>query len=220
MRLTVVQEGSDDIHAVEIAPDKSVADLKIMLETQTVIPKDRQRLLSQGTTPPDGHTISATGLSEGDIIALQITPDAPQQRRQPQPAAASSSEAAVAGVPSFSGMAEQFQLRRQAEALRRQAQSDPNVMATLSEQAPPLAQAVTDSGRFAQLFIEASRARQAQQHQMAELDDDNQTAEKQERIMEMINQQRVLENRQAALQDYPEGELTACTASWLLSREG
>jgi hypothetical protein len=205
-----VQDGSDDIHAVEIAPEKTVADLKGMLETITGIPRDRQRLSCQGAVPADAATVSAAGMSEDEMVALQVAPPASQRPAQPadQPAAQASAPAGGgAGMPNFSGMAEQFQLRRQAEALRRQALQDANVLADLRNQAPPLAAAVNNSAQFAQVFLDAWRQQRSQQQLVADLDDpNNQTAEKQEKIMEMINQQRVLENRQAALQDYPEGE--------------
>ena len=87
---------------------------------------------------------------------------------------------------------------------------NPTAMAQVREQRPALAEAINDSNRFREVWMEMIRENEDREQerleQMRLLNEDPFNVEAQRKIEEMIRQQSVQENLQFAYEHNPEGE--------------
>ena len=94
---------------------------------------------------------------------------------------------------------------------------NPAAMAQVREQKPALAEAVNDSNRFKDVWLEMIREDENRERerleQMRLLNEDPFNVDAQRKIEEMIRQQSVQENLQFAYEHNPEGMVKYCHAS-------
>lgn len=88
--------------------------------------------------------------------------------------------------------------------------SNPGAMTQVREQRPALAEAINDSARFRQVWLDMIQEDEEREHerqeQMRLLNEDPFNIDAQRKIEEMIRQQSVQENLQHAYEHNPEGE--------------
>jgi DNA damage-inducible protein 1 len=175
-------------------------DLKMVVEAETNVPPVAQIFLKDGRPVIDNSvTLAQFGVNEGDLIAMAISTNPP--RRRPADGT-SGGESSAQRARNASGQ----------EQLRLRILDDRAVRAEVERQDPELAAAAQDSQRFHDLW--ESRRRQNERLQaekdenIARLEADPFNLEAQQKIEEMIRQERVAENMQKAMEEFPEGKRT------------
>lgn len=97
----------------------------------------------------------------------------------------------------------------QIETLRLQLLGNPAAMRQVSQERPELAAAATDPNRFRELYLataqQAESRERERREQMQLLNDDPFNVEAQQKIEEIIRQDRVMENLEYAYEHNPEG---------------
>ncbi|PGH10998.1 hypothetical protein AJ79_05149 [Helicocarpus griseus UAMH5409] len=206
MELSVVASDlqvDNDFISLEVGDDMTVADLKAVIQSDINIPPSAFRLFfNNKLLASDSQTLAQAAIKEGDMIAMQIqirTPP-PQQnnvRRQPQANTRVQNELA----------------RRQAampdpETLRLHMLGDPRVLEGVRSQNPELADAADNAQRFREVLLAQQRkeaeAIAAREAKIAMLNADPFNVDAQKEIEEMIRQNAVMENLQAAMEHTPE----------------
>lgn len=183
-------------------------DIKAIVEAEINAPPEAQHFLKDGN-PVNDTTQSLADLSiqEGDVVAMAIQ----TARSRRRPAQDSSS-----GQP-----AQRTRIGNDTEQLRLRLLGDPALMAECRRQDAELANASSDR----EAFHNAWNARQRQheqsqrekQEQIALLEADPFNVEAQQKIEEMIRQERVSENIQKAMEENPECKphsLSLCNAAY------
>lgn len=181
----------------------TLATLRESIEAETRIPVASQHIYHNGKlASDDSKTMEGLEIKDGDMLAMHVrgpasTQAATQRANQPPPQQqqAASQRAPGANDP---------------ELVRLQILGDPNFRQQLQRQQPELAAALNDPARFAELLQNNQerelRERAERQREIARLNDDPFNVENQQRIEEMIRQERVMENLQNAMEHNPEGK--------------
>ncbi|MCJ1398771.1 DNA damage-inducible protein 1 [Xylographa trunciseda] len=169
----------------------ALADLKAVIESDTNIPANLQVLFHNSLPLPDpSKTLSAVGISEGDIIIMQVRRvQAPGADRQPQ-------------------RAEPSRVRDDAEILRLQALGNPVVMEQLRQHRPELASAAQSPNQFREVWDNLRRQQESAEEEkelmIAKLNADPFDVEAQAKIEEMIRENGVMQNLTQAMENTPE----------------
>lgn len=188
-----MEESDMRLITLEVFPDMTVSALRSSIEAEG-IPAPTQHLYHNGNLiVDDTKTIEELQIKDGDLLGLHIRDmrgnSAPslsqqqsQQRRGPAPA--------------------------DPELIRLQILGDPRLRAEVDRANPPLAAAIDNPQRFAQIYRESQdqqeAARRARMREIEELNRDEFNPQNQARIEEIIRHQRVMENLQNAMEYNPE----------------
>ncbi len=129
--------------------------------------------------------------------------------RSPQVSRGGPSRAAQGGQRRGTAQAGRRQNGQDPELLRLQALGDPRVLQQIRSIHPELANVVHDAARFGQVLQQVENTQQKKeaekQRELALLNEDPFNVEAQAKIEEIIRQDRVMENLQAAMDYNPEG---------------
>ncbi|EXJ69140.1 uncharacterized protein A1O5_08075 [Cladophialophora psammophila CBS 110553] len=171
-------------------------DIKAFVEAEIGVPPSAQMFLKDGMPVTDtSMTLAQFNVQEGDLIAMAIHATPP--RRRP-----------AQGTPSGQPAAPTLRSMNDTEQLRSHLLRDAAVMTGFRRQDPELAAAAQDPQRFHDLLEERLRHRDEMQRekeeQIALLEADPFNVDAQQKIEEMIRQDRVLENMQKAVEEFPE----------------
>lgn len=204
MRISVSVAASDvqvqqDFIALEVFPDMSLEAVKGFIEDEISIPPAAQHFLHNGQPVTNtAQTLTALGISEGDVMSLVIRTQPAQPQQRPQNARPNTQRRAGQGPNAIPD----------AETLRLQILNDAGLMADVRNRDPELAHATGDAERFKRIFDDRQQqhidAQKEKEQMMALLDSDPFNAEAQAKIEEIIRQERVIENMRKALDENPE----------------
>ncbi|KAI7282949.1 hypothetical protein KC345_g3214 [Hortaea werneckii] len=198
-----------DFISLDLPPGLSLADLKGFVNAETNVPQSSQQFyLNNLPIHGDEKTIEEAGIKDGDMLAMLMRqPDQQnnmgstqrrQQRQSQQP-------------PASSGQPQRRQMgpgQHEIETTRLSILGNPAAMAQVREQRPALAEAINDSNRFREVWMEMIREDQDRERermeQMRLLNEDPFNVEAQAKIEEMIRQEQVQNNLQFAYEHNPE----------------
>jgi DNA damage-inducible protein 1 len=172
----------------------SLNNIKAMIEADVNVPPSAQHFLQDGQ-PVTDTSISLTQMNvqEGDVVAMAVQT---RQRRRPAPENTSSQPTQRAGSGS------------DPEQLRLRLLGDSHLMAECQRQNPELAAACSDRQKFHDLWsanqTQYEQSQRDKEKQIALLQADPFNVEAQQKIEEMIRQERVAENLQMAMEENPE----------------
>ena len=207
--VTSDRELQTDLLTLDVGPDMTLNDIKAFVEAEIDVPTSAQIFLKDGRPVTDTTmTLAQFSVQEGDLIAMAI--HATPSRRRP-----------AEGNPSGEPSAQRTRNSNVSEQLRIRILQDPAMRAEVERQDPALAAAVSDQQRFQDLFESRRRQNEHMQkekeEQIALLEADPFNAEAQQKIEEMIRQERVSENLQKAYEEFPEGKLKSFTRPMTIS---
>ena len=184
---------------MDVFDDMTLNDIKALVQDEIGVEPAKQHFLyNQRPISDTTQTLTQVGLTEGDMLGMAIG-DAqtmarrrqPRQQRQPTQQSGSASRGGV-----------------DPERLRLHIIGDAAMMAEVRRQDPQLADAAHDQPRFLQVWQERQRqaveAQAEKDRQYALLNADPFNLEAQQKIEEMIQQERIQENVQKALEENPE----------------
>lgn len=188
----------------------TVADLKAVIQGETSVSATLQALFHNGQQlVDDAKTLEQCQIQEQDMLEMLARSSQPESHETPRPGQGpgDSRTSRTSDPPSGSRQVDP-------EMIRQQALQDPRVLAQIRSSQPELADAVSSSTRFLEVFQELQR-RQAgfdaqEQEQLALLNADPFDVDAQRKIEEMIRQERVMENLQEAMDHTPEGKFLSC----------
>lgn len=184
----------------------TLATLRESIEAETRIPVASQHIYHNGKlTSDDSKTMEGLEIKDGDMLAMHVrgatNTQAAATQRANQPPPQQHQQPATQRAPGANDP----------ELVRLQILGDPNFRQQLQQQQPELAAALNDPARFAELLRNnqerEQRERAERQREIARLNDDPFNVENQQRIEEMIRQERVMENLQNAMEHNPEGRV-------------
>lgn len=197
---------------LDLPPGLSIADLKGFVTAETDLPQASQQFyLNNVPIQGDNKTLEEAGISDGDMLAMLM--------RQPQAQSAQNSmgsqrraQGATASAGNGPGARRSGPPNtHEIETTRLGILGNPAAMEQVREQRPALAEAINDSDRFRDVFMEMIREDEdrdrERMEQMRLLNEDPFNVEAQHKIEEMIRQQSVQENLQFAYEHNPEGTL-------------
>lgn len=200
MRISVSVVASDvqvsqDLIRLEVFPDMTLDNVKMFVEDEIQVRPAAQFFLhNQQPVTNTSQALSTLGIVEGDVLSLII-------RSNPQPASGPQQ-------PSNTRRQAQQIARSDPETLRLQILGDQQALATIRARDPEMAESVHHPQNFARLWTQRQQqiqTQQAEKERMLELlDSDPYNMEAQEKIEEIIRQERVMENMQKAMEDNPE----------------
>ncbi|KAJ2078653.1 DNA damage-inducible protein 1 [Coemansia sp. RSA 988] len=197
MRLTIIHDKAS--FTIEVDESMELGDLCALLELECSIPVDNQQLLYNGMQLNGSKkSLSSLGVTTDSALYIhdktkqqQIPPPVPQRSANNRPVQTSSGHDA------------------QLEAYRQQVLSNPQLMRELSRTHPEVAEAArNDAVEFGRLLTQLREQQQEtsrqQQIEMERLNADPFNIEAQQKIEEMIRQENVMRNMEAALEHNPE----------------
>ncbi|KAK9329130.1 aspartyl protease-domain-containing protein [Lipomyces starkeyi] len=193
MHLLVTLETSEEIYTLEVTPSMTLADLRAVIEADTTVQTDQQVLFYKAAIlEGEERELGTFGMEEYDMILLRVQTPAPVQPAPVQ----------------NDGSAEQNAIMNDVEKVRLQMLGDQALCDLVRQTYPDLAAAVTDPPRFRELLtqIEESRlhSEEIKRQELKRLNDDPYNEESQRKILELIQQEAVMENLNAALEHNPE----------------
>ncbi|KAG0266566.1 DNA damage-inducible protein 1 [Actinomortierella ambigua] len=217
MRVSVLTE-SGDLHHLEFDSQMELENIKALLEADTGVPADDQRLFYNTIELVDPKaTLQTYSVNQDDIIELRRNSTLTRAARRPNaaPAAAAAAAAAGARIPPAAGGVHPGQISQgggnahDAEQIRQHVLSDPALLAQLRERQPHLAEAaINNPSRFHTMIRELDvQRRDAEQQRMMEIQTLNENPfdlDAQQRIEEAIRLENVAANLEAALEYNPE----------------
>ena len=209
-RITISVISSDsaldgDILNFDLAPSLTLADLKGFVQAETNIQPDSQHFyLNNAPVQGDAKTLEEAGLKDGDMLAMLARQPAPQPQQQTQ-----------ANRPRQQQQQQgQYADEQEIERTRLQILGNPSAVAQVREQRPALYEAINDSKRFKEVWMEMMREthdrEQERLEQMRILNEDPFNVDAQRKIEEMIRQETVQDNLQYAYENNPEGKSITC----------
>ncbi|KAK9250122.1 aspartyl protease-domain-containing protein [Lipomyces tetrasporus] len=193
MHLLVTLETSEEIYTLDVTPSMTLADLRAVIEADTTVQTDHQVLFYKAAIlEGDERELGTFGMEEYDMILLRVQAPAPIQTSPVQNEVS----------------AEQNAIMNDVEKVRLQMLGDQALCDLVRQTYPDLAAAVNDPPRFRQLLtqIEESRlhSEEIKRQELKRLNDDPYNEESQRKILELIQQEAVMENLNAALEHNPE----------------
>ncbi|KJY00832.1 DNA damage-inducible protein 1 [Zymoseptoria brevis] len=192
-----------ELLTLDLPPGLSVGDLKGFVNAETSIPQASQQFfLNNQTIQGDDKTLEEVGIQDGDMIAMLMRQEqtnqnnmGTQRRAQPQQPQQQQRRGLGSNV-------------QEIETTRLSILGSPAAMAQVREQRPALAEAINDSNRFRDVWLEMNREDENRERdrleQMRLLNEDPFNIEAQRKIEEMIRQESVQENLQFAYEHNPE----------------
>src|SRR5271154_3467326 len=184
---------------MDVFPDMTFNDIKALVEGEiNVAPQSQHFFYNERPVTNTSQTLTEAGLGDGDLLGMAVRdPNAATRRRTRQ---------AQDDVSSASS-----QRQREGpdtERMRLHIIGDPRMMAQVRDQDPELADAAHNRDQFHAVWnqrqTQLAQAQADKEEQLAMLNADPFNAEAQTRIEEMIQQERIQENIQKALEDNPE----------------
>jgi DNA damage-inducible protein 1 len=188
-----------DLLNLDVGPETTLNDVKVFVEAEINVPPAAQIFLKDGRPVEDTSiSLAQFGTQEGDLLAMAIHAN-PPRRRQAQ------------GTPNGQPSAQRPRTEDVSEQLRLRILQDPAMRAECERQDPELAAAAQDHQRFHDLWRSRQQQNEEMQREKEEqirlLEQDPFNVEAQQKIEEMIRQERVAENLQKAYEEFPEGRL-------------
>ena len=188
---------------LDLPPGLTILDLKAFVNAETDFPQDQQQFyLNNAVLQPDSKTLEEAGVKDDDMLVLLTRPPQQQQQQQRQPPQQHQQQNSMGAQPRGSPA--------DIERTRLSILGNANAMAQVREQRPALAEAINDSNRFREVWIEMMREDERREgermEQMRLLNEDPFNVEAQRKIEEMIRQQSVQDNLQHAYEHNPEGK--------------
>ena len=176
----------------------SLNDLKTFVEAEINVPPTAQIFLKDGRPVTDNSiTLAQFNVREGDLMAMAISSNPP--RRRP-----------AGGTPSGQSSTQRARNTNGEEQLRLRILQDRAVRSEVERRDPELAAAAQDPQRFRGVWearrVQNEQLQREKEEQIARLQADPFDVEAQQKIEEMIRQERVMENMQKAMEEFPEGE--------------
>lgn len=191
MKISVMSE-DEKVITIDVDPDESVENVKALLEVETRVALQQQRLVYHGKEIRNQEKLSGVGITDGDLI-MMVSGGA---------AASSAPSSDVSLNPDGSAM--------NPAALQQHIRRDSNMMSQLFQADPELAQAVSGNDLnllqeiLRQRHSQRDKLRQQQEEEMALLHADPFDVEAQKKIEAAIRQKGIDENWAAALEYNPE----------------
>jgi len=185
----------------DLSPDLSLADLKGFVTAETGCPATDQKFyLNNQVLQGDQKSLQEVGINDGDMLALLLLPQQ-DSRNPPPPQQQQQQQQSRQGGPSRIGLQE-------IETTRLSILGNPAAMVSIREQRPALAEAINDSNRFRDVWMEMVREDQnrerERQEQIRLLNEDPFNIEAQRKIEEIIRQESVQDNLTQAYEHNPE----------------
>ncbi|EEH18173.1 hypothetical protein PABG_00736 [Paracoccidioides brasiliensis Pb03] len=186
----------------------TVADLKAVIQSDiNVTPSALRLFFNNRLLASDSQTLAQAKITEGDMLAMQILTQPPRPQQQQQ----HNSIRRLAGGNTSSDN-EQATTRQGSmpdpETLRLHMLGDPRVLEGVRRQNPALAEAAGNAQQFREVLLAQQRqeaeAIAAKEAKIAILNADPFNVDAQREIEEIIRQNAVLENLQAAMEHTPE----------------
>jgi hypothetical protein len=185
----------------------TLAALKTQVHDGTGFPiTSIQFFLNGAPVVGDDKTLDQAGIKNGEMLYMLVREqnNMPRQQTRPQQA-----QPPQQGQGRFSN--------DQIETLRLQLLGNPQAMQQVSQERPELAAATSDPVRFRELYInsiqQAESRERERREQMQLLNDDPFNIEAQQKIEEIIRQDRVMENLEYAYEHNPEGMKTCIVST-------
>ena len=198
---------------LDLPPGLTILDLKAFVNAETDVPQDQQQFyLNNAVLQPDSKTLEEAGVKDDDMLVLLTRTPQQQQRQQRQPQQQQQQQ------QQNNMGAQQRGSPADIERTRLNILGNANAMAQVREQRPALAEAINDSNRFREVWIEMMREDDRREgermEQMRLLNEDPFNVEAQRKIEEMIRQQSVQDNLQHAYEHNPEGKSCSSSCIW------
>ncbi len=199
-----------DFLTADVGPEMTTADLKGYIESETNIPTAFQRIYyGNRELVEESKTLQQCGMTNDSMLEVQVrNPQAPSNgsgRPVRAPRRGPAQNGSRQGAPT------------DPEMIRLQAMGNPNILATIRENDPDLANAVQDPARFQQIFQEKLRQKVEMDAEIQRRNDllsaDPFNVDAQREIEEMIRQEGVIENLQNAMEHNPEGMSSVANVS-------
>jgi DNA damage-inducible protein 1 len=193
---------------LDLPPGLTILDLKAFVNAETDVPQDQQQFyLNNAVLQPDSKTLEEAGVKDDDMLVLLTRP--PQQQQQQQQQRQRQPPQQQQQQQQNNMGAQQRGSPADIERTRLSILGNANAMAQVREQRPALAEAINDSNRFREVWIEMVREDDRREgermEQMRLLNEDPFNVDAQRKIEEMIRQQSVQDNLQHAYEHNPEG---------------
>ena len=172
------------------------------MHAETQLPQASQQFYLNNTPiQGDQKSLEEAGIRDGDMLAMLMRQEQQQSNmapRRPQQQGGQRRGAQGTGP-------------QEIETARLSILGNPAAMAQVREQRPALAEAINDTNRFRDVWLEMIREDEVREterlEQMRLLNEDPFNVDAQRKIEEMIRQQSVQENLQFAYEHNPEGKL-------------
>lgn len=187
-----------DLLTLDLPPGLTIADLKGFVSAETNLPQSIQQFfLNNVPLQPDSKTLEDAGLKDGDMLAM-LTREADQS---------SSMNVENSSPQATRGSGRSYE---DIESTRLSILGNAGAMAQVRAQRPALAEAINDSARFRQIWLEMMREDSDRERDRAEqmrlLNEDPFNVDAQRKIEEIIRQESVQQNLQHAYEHNPEGK--------------
>ncbi|GAB7363725.1 hypothetical protein MBLNU230_g4293t1 [Neophaeotheca triangularis] len=211
-----------ELLTLDLPPGLSLADLKGFVNAETQLPQAQQQFyLNSVALTGDSQTLEEAGVKDGEMLAMMVRPAVPQNNSGNDMRSQQRRQAGGAGGGQRQGPQQGMQ---EIETTRLSILGNAGAMAQVREQRPALAEAINDSNRFREVWLEMIREdedrERDRQEQMRLLNEDPFNIDAQRKIEEMIRQQSVQDNLQHAYEHNPEvfGRVTMLYISVLVNK--